>query len=134
MTPQSTDPPLPKLVLVAGADTHHGGGPSYNLHDIHGHSTYLTDSHIVPHPTPAAPTTGGVFHDVAQDIGLSDVNEVGKAWKKTMNDRQHTVGQSKKLDEDEAKGVWVLLGLLAGSYVIAGIVNKKPVSSNEKEA
>jgi len=38
---------------------------------------------------------------------------------------------SRKLDKDEVRGVWVLVGLLAGSWVLGGIVNgapkKKPV-------
>ncbi|RXW20889.1 hypothetical protein EST38_g4968 [Candolleomyces aberdarensis] len=58
----------PKLLVVAGATTHHGGGPSHNL---------LLDNQepILEEPTPkpaAAPasTSGGLFYDLAEDLGF----------------------------------------------------------------
>jgi len=33
---------------------------------------------------------------------------------------------SRKLNEDEVKGVWMLVGLLAGSWILGGIVNGAP--------
>ena len=133
------DPPLPKLVLVTGADTHHGGGPTHNLHDEHGRSAYLTDSHIVPSPTVATPTSDGLLHDVAQDLGIPpalNVKEVRRVladlMPQTSTKADRHVGTSRKLDEDEARGVWVLFGLLVGSYVAAGIINGKPATSKER--
>jgi hypothetical protein len=136
---KTVDPPLPKLVLVTGADTHHGGGPTHNLHDEHGRSAYLTDSHIVPSTTVATPiSSGGLLHDVAQDLGIPptlNVREVRKVLADLMpqtSTKDPHVGPSRKLDEDEARGIWVLLGLLVGSYVAAGIINGRPATPKEK--
>lgn len=137
-TVQAVDPPLPKLLIVAGADTHHGGGPLHNLHDEHSHATYLTDSHIVPLPTTTSPhTTGGLFHDIAEDIGIPttlNMNEVQKTIANLLARNDRYISQRRKLDEDEARGVWVLLGLLAGSYLLAGLVNGKPALQKDKKA
>jgi hypothetical protein len=33
---------------------------------------------------------------------------------------------SRKLDEDESRGLWVLAGLLAGSWLLGKVVNRTP--------
>jgi hypothetical protein len=33
---------------------------------------------------------------------------------------------SRKLDKDEIKGMWALIGLLAGSWVLGGLFNRPP--------
>lgn len=40
---------------------------------------------------------------------------------------------SRKLDKDEVKGVWVLVGLLAGSWALGGLVNKAPKDKHGKQ-
>jgi hypothetical protein len=65
------EPAMPKLLVVAGATTHHGGGPSHNL---------LLDNQepiqeeAAPQPTTAAAapgsTSGGLFYDLAEDLGF----------------------------------------------------------------
>lgn len=79
----------------------------------------------------------GFWQDVADDIGLPT------SWKREqLTDRQKAVldsllektgtsnarekDHSRKLDKDEVKGVWVLVGLLAGSWVLGGLANGPP--------
>ncbi|OBZ75080.1 hypothetical protein A0H81_04265 [Grifola frondosa] len=71
--PEETDSSIPKILAVAGAATHHGGGPSHNLYPS------ATES--------VAPVS---------------------------------VSFSRPLEKDERTGVWLLLGLLAGSWLAGG--------------
>ena len=59
---------LPKLLVVAGTGTHHGGGPSHNLLDISENSSATEES--------------GLWDDMADDVGLPPTKDVKKAiWK-----------------------------------------------------
>jgi hypothetical protein len=40
---------------------------------------------------------------------------------------------SRKLDKGEVKGVWVLVGLLAGSWVLGGLVNTPTKDKHGKQ-
>jgi hypothetical protein len=44
--------------------------------------------------------------------------------KETTSTRENDY--SRKLDKDEVKGIWMLAGLLAGSWVLGGIINGAP--------
>jgi hypothetical protein len=118
----AAEPPLPKLLIVAGADTHHGGGPSHNLHDEH-------HPHTDVHVDSSARTTTGFWQDVAQDIGVPTniLKDTQRAVFDHIPDTSGTVSSrhSRTLDKDETKGVWVLFGLLAGSWILGGVVNER---------
>jgi len=113
-TPESISP---KVSTVASADTHHGGGPSHALHDVV-EPPVLTKK-------PSAPANGGFWHDVANDSGLPTSVEVRPIqWKFSETDAATKVtpkSYSRKLNSDEVRGVWVLLGLLAGSWIVSGV-------------
>jgi len=126
-----TESTLPKLLVVAGADTHHGGGPSHNLLDEH-HSHNTDDSESSVKITPS-----GFWQDVVQDIGIP-TNIYGKDTKLAVFDHvldtfgsvtQHT----RTLGKDETRGVWILLGLLVGSWVLGGVVNDRPATKKVTE-
>jgi hypothetical protein len=72
---------------------------------------------------PTMPERGQVT--ASPQTGLDFMSEAAR----TSNTRNKD--HSRKLDKDEARGVWVLVGLLAGSWVLGGIINgapkKKPV-------
>lgn len=77
--PPVTEEPLPKLLVVAGADTHPGGGPSHNLHDENASSVTEAVDTSVPKPKPGQ---GGLWDDVAEDIGIPYPKDLRKAfWK-----------------------------------------------------
>lgn len=63
--------------MVAGAETHHGGGPSHNLLDISsGSGGVITDS------SSSNPRGKGLWDDMADDVGLPPTKDVKKAiWK-----------------------------------------------------
>jgi len=73
---------------------------------------------------------GSILQDVADDIGVPTSWETGETAKMSSTKEND---YSRPLDKDEVKGVWVLVGLLAGSWVLGGIVNsapKKPVDEH----
>lgn len=68
--PVLEEPAMPKLLVVAGEETHIGGGPSSNL----------LDATTIPaeiQPTPPAPSRqGGFWQDVSEDIGLPPLKTI----------------------------------------------------------
>ncbi|EEB96230.1 hypothetical protein MPER_04668, partial [Moniliophthora perniciosa FA553] len=67
-----------KLVVVAGVETHQGGGPSHNLLD-----TTISEAAPSAEATPSIkPGKGGLFDDMAEDLGLPHVKDMKKSlWK-----------------------------------------------------
>ncbi|GBE81936.1 hypothetical protein BKA93DRAFT_829001 [Sparassis latifolia] len=109
------EPSQPKVIAVAGAVTHPGGGPSHNL--------YTED--VIAEPAPTNMSTG-FWSDVAHDLNIPtsfnlspphagyDVHETTST--SGAQERSH----SRTLDKDEVRGIWLLLGLLAGSWLAGG--------------
>ncbi|KAF7440544.1 hypothetical protein PC9H_000890 [Pleurotus ostreatus] len=70
------EPILPKLVVVAGEETHPGGGPSHNLLDEHALAadaeTYASEDTAPSSSTSStkAPAEQGFWGDVAEDMGI----------------------------------------------------------------
>lgn len=74
---------LPKILVVAGVETHPGGGPSHNLLDL---SHVDTAPQKVPEPITTRSTEGkrtdSVFDDMAEDLGLPPVKDIKTSlWK-----------------------------------------------------
>ncbi|PPQ86890.1 hypothetical protein CVT25_012609 [Psilocybe cyanescens] len=71
---------LPKLLIVAGAETHPGGGPSHNLLDLNDvESTEKADN---SEKTPESKRSDGIFDDIAEDLGLPPVKDIkASLWK-----------------------------------------------------
>jgi len=124
-TPESTGP---KVSTVASAATHHGGGPSHALHDV-----------VEPVPTkkPAAPVNGGFWFDVVNDMCLpTSVETPTLEWQFSEKDSATKVtpkGYSRKLDPDETRGVWIFLGLLAGSWIASGVAKPEVFPEHAEE-
>ena len=64
---------LPKLLVVAGADTHHGGGPSHNLVD---ESVDISSAPPASTSSPKSSVQGGLWDDVAEDLGIPPPKEL----------------------------------------------------------
>jgi len=116
-----------KVLVVAGAATHHAGGPSYGP----SHHSEMDEEHRDNDPIP--PKTG-FWGDVAADLGLSSsfdasgslikardtVSSIVKStWEQTQAKKQQP-SLSRPLDADEARGVWILLAILGGSWLAGG--------------
>ena len=121
--PSSTEP---KVVVVGGAATHPGGGPSHNLYSP-GPSSPFTYESEVPRKVPAS-NVGKLFADMADDLGLPTTFKLsgsGEAEYDVAAKTETSGAQGKKysrtLDEEEKQGLWVLFGLFAGSFVAASV-------------
>lgn len=122
----STEPSIPKVLIVAGSSTHHDGGPSHNLDgrdssDRHQHAESLSSRSRFSTPG------GSILHDVAIDIGMPTSWEHGQSTESASSTKENEY--SRKLDKDEVKGIWVLVGLLTGSWILGGIINGAPKKS-----
>jgi len=75
--------PLPKLLVVAGADTHPGGGPSHNLHDANA-STEPTENDVSNKPTSTQQGQGGLWDDIAEDLGIPPPVKMKSVFQKLL--------------------------------------------------
>jgi hypothetical protein len=76
---------LPKLLVVAGADTHPGGGPSHNLLDANLHHETVpgdTKSNITAQSLTGQ---GKVWDDITEDFGLPYLREIKAGFWKTFS-------------------------------------------------
>ncbi|KIJ16925.1 hypothetical protein PAXINDRAFT_180143 [Paxillus involutus ATCC 200175] len=123
-----SEPGLPKLHVIGGSAIHHGGGPTHNLEEPQ-------EGHTVPLATinaDEAPSTKvGLWADVLDDLGLprsfsvrQSLREAGTSVVEAVKDRGNGYRTSSRaLNNDERMGLYVLLGLTVGSWVVGGAVN-----------
>jgi hypothetical protein len=77
--PKPRDPPkedLPKMVVVGGADTHHGGGPSHNLVD---ESVPVSEVTFTSSAKPSG--SGGLWDDITEELGLPSTGELKRTFR-----------------------------------------------------
>ncbi|KAI0374939.1 hypothetical protein BV20DRAFT_1048939 [Pilatotrama ljubarskyi] len=117
--PPQPEPSKPKVIAVAGDITHHGGGPSHNLY-----SPSLASASSEDAPTSML---GQLAADMADDWNLPTsfkrsppAESQYDVAQKTETSGGQDKSYSRTLDKDEKMGVWVLLGLFAGSWLAAG--------------
>ena len=72
--------PLPKLLVVGDASAHHVGGPTHNLPE----ETIRTEVSEGAKAEPSLPGTGGIFSDIAGDLGLGSWGEIKKNWRRIL--------------------------------------------------
>jgi len=124
----SSESTTPKISTVTHAATHPGGGPSHNLYQMSEHAHPLDSNK----PSTSS-SKAGLWSDVVNDLGLpTSVKAPTVQWQFSETPAKSTVAPkrySRKLDSDEVRGVWMLLGLVAGSWILAGAV--KPTSELE---
>ncbi|KAI0636926.1 hypothetical protein C8Q77DRAFT_1095173 [Trametes polyzona] len=110
----------PKVITVAGDITHHGGGPSHNLYSP------SPSSSSSPQKAPTS-VLGQLAASMAEDLSLptsfqrpAPTEAQYDVAQKTETSGGQDKSYSRTLDKDEKAGVWVLLGLFAGSWLAAG--------------
>jgi len=116
------DVSTPKMVAIAGSATHHGGGPTHSLSNV---ELEHPSSEAMPEPGPS-----GFWRDLAEDLNIPTSLKLPNVVKQAetlfdIAEKTETSGGQEKsysrtLDQDEVKGLWVLLGLLGGSWLAAG--------------
>ncbi|TFK54761.1 hypothetical protein OE88DRAFT_1653245 [Heliocybe sulcata] len=127
------EPGLPKLLVVGGSETHHGGGPSSQAHEIEDPSRAPPQSY--PSSSPSSSSGfASFFHNLAGVLGIPPgglklpqraeeakrvLSEMGVP--ESMETSSAGKNYERKLDAQEKRGVWVLLGLLAGGWLIGGV-------------
>lgn len=57
--------PLPKVVVVGGAATHYGGGPTHSSLDLQSHEESIPN----PHPV----RSDSFLDDIAEDLGFPPI-------------------------------------------------------------
>ncbi|KAI0256836.1 hypothetical protein BJV78DRAFT_1357942 [Lactifluus subvellereus] len=129
------EPHVPKVIVIAGdtarADSMHISEPGRE------HVSVL-DHHAEPSSAPKVSNLRSLFLDIADDVPLPkdlSVLKVNRAQRVLLGDLIEEIststgqGQSRfhsrTLDKDEVRGVWILLGLLAGSWLAGGLLRKK---------
>ncbi|KAI0807543.1 hypothetical protein C8Q74DRAFT_1313294 [Fomes fomentarius] len=118
----------PKVVVVAGAATHHGGGPSHNLYSSDTSSSSASSTPLYTRKTPTS-DVGKLLADMADDVGIPTTFQLrgsGDAQYDVAAQTQTFAAQqgksySRTLDGDEKKGLWVLFGVFAGSWIAASL-------------
>ncbi|KAF8522248.1 hypothetical protein BU17DRAFT_87344 [Hysterangium stoloniferum] len=119
--------PMRQVLVVGGTSSQHAEGPTYGSSD-QGESS---ESHMVPD----APVVrkGGVWVDVTEDLGLpatffnaavpfTNARDAILSFTEDKPARQQRQqSQSRPLNADEARGVWVLLFILGGSWMAGGL-------------
>ena len=128
------EPEVPKVIVVAGdsarADSTHISAsiPEHVTVEYH---------HAEPVSVPKASNLRTLFGDVADDLMIpKDLNafKYSKGRLPLHEDFEETststeTGMSKyhnrTLDRDQARGIWVIAGLFAGSWVAGGLLKKK---------
>ncbi|KAH9005296.1 hypothetical protein EDB86DRAFT_2882766 [Lactarius hatsudake] len=123
------EPHVPKVIVIAGdssrADSSHILDPVREHVDLDHHSL-----------DPKVSNLRSLFLDVADDVALPkdlDVLKVTKNRQGPLDDlieeTTTSVGDSKfhtrTLDKDEVRGVWIILGLFAGSWLAGGLLKKE---------
>lgn len=86
-------------------------------------------------PSGTRPGSGGVFLDVASDLGLCEFRfspkpdpKLEAEMKELLTYNATAPGEkeySRKLDQDEIKGLWVLGGILGGSWFLGWLLGPK---------
>ncbi|KAI9466343.1 hypothetical protein BJY52DRAFT_1241412 [Lactarius psammicola] len=122
------EPHVPKVIVVAGDSSR--ADSSHILEPVREHVDLDHSS-----SDPKVSNLRSLFLDIADDAVLPkdlDVLKVAKNRQGPLDDliEETTtfVGESKfhtrTLDKDEVKGVWIILGLFAGSWLAGGLLKK----------
>jgi hypothetical protein len=68
--------------VVAGLDTHHGGGPSHNLLDANLHHDAVSSDVKSTTAAPSSTGQGTILDDVTEDLGVPYLREMKAGfWK-----------------------------------------------------
>ncbi|KIK18939.1 hypothetical protein PISMIDRAFT_169514 [Pisolithus microcarpus 441] len=119
------DPEPPKLHVVGGAVTHHDGGPTHHLEKPLETGTVQ----------PVAPVADDVIviksanlQELFADLGIPTTIRLRPVVDTTVVESPI---QSRPLTSEETTGVYALLGILVGSWVLGGILSPRPEVEDE---
>ncbi|KAH7910181.1 hypothetical protein BJ138DRAFT_139797 [Hygrophoropsis aurantiaca] len=126
-TAQHASEAQPKIHVVSGSATHHGGGPTHGLENGHEAAAHADADALT---TLTASGSAGLLRGLGDDLGLPRAIRL----RPDTRDQVQTGDVERPLDGEERKGVWVLLGLLGGSWLLGGYVNGAPADKGSTGA
>ncbi|GAB1517661.1 hypothetical protein RhiTH_000711 [Rhizoctonia solani] len=130
--PQEPPSDAPKVVTVASAATHVGGGPSHAIHEA-------TDAHSLESEAGSQPmgikglleefglSLNFNFKDTANDTASEFLKPVasGISIPNLGKDETNIKDAQRELNQEEKQGLWVLGGIVLGGLVLGSFGNKK---------
>ncbi|KAF8610230.1 hypothetical protein BDV93DRAFT_517385 [Ceratobasidium sp. AG-I] len=141
--PQELPSSAPKVVTVASAATHIGGGPSHAIHES-------SDAHAIEQNTSKGSkkgTSSAGIGALLSELGIPlsfDFKQPGRvvgeilepmaavSLPKIEEDASNAKDAQRELNPEEQKGLWVLGGIVAGGLLLGGFGNKRSPSKKEK--
>ncbi|QRW00700.1 AAA family ATPase [Ceratobasidium sp. AG-Ba] len=139
--PQEVPDSVPRVVTVASAATHIGGGPQHAIHDA-------VDAHAIETPDSDGKSGGSSFNlkgfltelgiPVSFNIGqpgeaIRDaVASTGVSAPKVEKDTTNLKDAQRELNEEEQRGLYVLGGIVVGGLILGSFGNKKSTVKKEK--
>ncbi|KAG6334837.1 hypothetical protein ID866_4259 [Astraeus odoratus] len=127
-TASHVEPELPKLHVVGGAATHHDGGP---MHHLEKHS----EAHTVPSAAAAVGDKPVVIKSAYLREVFADLDvPTTIRWRPVVDpDVVEEPGRSRSLTGEERTGLYILLGILGGSWLLGGFLNSPPPTPVEED-
>lgn len=116
-----------KVFTVASASTHHGGGPSHNIHEA-------SDAHTMEEAAETAASEAKKATETVQDAVSDALNATTRAFSamdlgsvtpeitlpKMSGGGKQYKSDSRPLDAEEKRGVWLLGGIVGLGLVFGG--------------
>ncbi|KAL4067972.1 hypothetical protein V8B97DRAFT_1379450 [Scleroderma yunnanense] len=116
----SAEPDLPKVHVVGGAATHHDGGPTHHLEKLSEADTVQPTATIIDR---AIVVKSGYLREVFVDLDIPTTIRLRPVVDPTAVEEPI---ESRSLRPDEVRGLYVLLGILVGSWVLASVLYPRP--------
>ncbi|KAF9227659.1 hypothetical protein BS17DRAFT_774113 [Gyrodon lividus] len=131
-------PGLPKLHVISDSATHHGGGPTHNLEEHQEGPALPSTTTNADEPSSSKV---GFWVDVLDELSLPGsfnvrrcLSAVGTSVVEGVKNRGNGHQMSSRpLNNDERRGLYVFLGIIVGSWVVGGVVNRAPPAPAVKE-
>ncbi|CAE6515229.1 unnamed protein product [Rhizoctonia solani] len=137
--PQEPPSNAPRVVTVASAATHVGGGPSHAIHEA-------VDAHALESKT-GSQSLG--IKELLEELGISlnfnfkdtaneTTNEIlkpvasGISIPRVEKDTTELKHAMRELNEEEKRGLWVLGGIVLGGLILGSFGNKKSTFEKDK--
>ncbi|KAG6376356.1 hypothetical protein JVT61DRAFT_2340 [Boletus reticuloceps] len=120
------EPAPPKLHVISGSVTHYDGGPTDHLEEHHEGDPLSTT--VQASDSPASKEVG-FRADFWESLGLPRSFSVRRTSSEAAQAQEHgSQTRSRPLTDEERKGLYILLGIIGGSWLVAGFVNRPAVA------
>lgn len=107
--------PLPKVVTVSGENTHVGGGPSSNVYQTSADISAFKEAGNVD-------SSAGILSEFASS--LSKFRLPGLGASSDLSAAANDENPIRELSEEEVKGLYILLGIVGGGWLLGGLFSK----------